>query len=182
MELLTRTRRAIACGVLLCGAAAAEAQSATESAVKAAFLYKFAGYVEWPEASFPSPDAPLVIATAGAENVALELEKLLPGRAIGSRKGVVRRVKEGEALKGAHIVFIGRREPNAKSILRAAQQAEALTVTETGLELGSAINFVVADERITFEVSLEAAERTGHRISSRMLQVARRVVPKAGGS
>jgi hypothetical protein len=64
-------------------------------------------------------------------------------------------------------------------VVRTAQQAGSLTVTETGLEHGSAINFVVSDERIAFEVSLEAAERGGHRISSRMLAVAKRVVPKA---
>jgi hypothetical protein len=171
--------RAFAFAALLCAAAIAGAQTATESAVKAAFLYKFAGYIEWPDSAFPSPDAPLVIGVAGAEDVAGELEKLLPGRSIGTRKGVVRRVKEGDALKGVHVVFIGRRDPNVRAVVRTAQQAGSLTVTETGLEHGSAINFVVSDERIAFEVSLEAAERSGHRISSRMLAVAKRVVPKA---
>jgi hypothetical protein len=52
-------------------------------------------------------------------------------------------------------------------------------VTETSLDAGGAINFVVADERVAFEVSLDAAERSGHKISSRMLAVARRVLPKA---
>jgi hypothetical protein len=64
--------------------------------------------------------------------------------------------------------------------LRAAQQQRVLVVTETTLEAGGAINFVVADNRVAFEVSLDAAERTGHRISSRMLAVARRVVQKGG--
>jgi hypothetical protein len=45
--------------------------------------------------------------------------------------------------------------------------------------MGSAINFVTAGERVGFEVSLDAAERSGYRISSRMLAVARRVVPKS---
>ncbi|MNC93025.1 hypothetical protein D3C83_95650 [compost metagenome] len=62
--------------------------------------------------------------------------------------------------------------------MEAGRRQGALTVTETTLEHGGAINFVIADNRVSFEVSLEAAERGGHRISSRMLSVARRVVPR----
>ena len=152
---------------------------APDSAIKAAFLYKFAGYVEWPAA--PAPDAPFVFATLAADDVAAELERILPGRTVEGRKAVVRRVKEGEALKGVHILFVGRAEPNPRAALRAAQQQGVLTVsdTERGLESGAAINFVTADDRVGFEVSLDSAERGGHRISSRMLAVARRVVPKS---
>jgi hypothetical protein len=66
-------------------------------------------------------------------------------------------------------------------VARAAQQNAALVVTEAerGLEAGGSINFVLVDDRVGFEVSLEAAERGGHRISSRMLAVARRVVGRS---
>lgn len=156
------------------------AQLAGEPVVKAAFLYKFAGYVEWPVTAFASPDAPIVFAVIGADEVATELEKILPGRGIDGRRAVVRRLKEGEGVRGIQVLFVGRREANGRALVRAAQQQGVLTVTESerGLEAGSAINFVVAEERVGFEVSLEAAERTGHRISSRMLAVARRVVPR----
>ena len=79
-----------------------------------------------------------------------------------------------------HLLFVGRTQPNPRAILHAAQQHGTLCVTEDerGLEMGSAINFVVADERVGFEVSVEAAERNGMRISSRLLNVARRVVPR----
>ena len=146
--------------------------------MKAAFLFKFAGYVEWPDPP-PPPDAPFVIATLASDEVAAELAAILPGRSIGGRPVVVRKVKEGESLQGVGMLFIGAREPNLKAVLRAAQQQRVLVVTETTLEAGGAINFVVADNRVAFEVSLDAAERTGHRISSRMLAVARRVAQKA---
>jgi hypothetical protein len=170
--------RFFAAAMLWACTAVASAQVATESAIKAAYLFKFAGYVEWPDSAFSSPSSPIVIAVVGSEEVAAELERLLPGRAIDGRKGTVRRVKEGDSLQGAHLVFIGRRETAAKAVMRAAQQAGALTVTETGLDGGAAINFVSSDDRITFEVSLDAAERGGYRISSRMLAVAKRVVQK----
>jgi hypothetical protein len=159
----------------------AAAQQATEASIKAAFLYKFAGYIEWPADTFAAPDAPLVIGVTGSEEVAAELERLVPGRSVNNRPVVVRRFREGEAPEGAHILFVGRGEPNLRAVVRAAQQnGGALVVTESekGLEAGGSINFVV-DDRVGFEVSLEAAERSGHRISSRMLAVARRVVGRS---
>ena len=162
--------------------ASAAAQQATEAGIKAAFLYKFAGYIEWPANTFATPDAPLVIGVVGSEEVAAELERLVPGRSVNNHPVAVRRFREGEAPKGAHILFVGRGEPNLRAVVRAAQQnGGALIVTETekGLEAGGAINFVLVDDRIGFEVSLEAAERSGHRISSRMLAVARRVTGRS---
>ena len=159
----------------------AAAQQATEASVKAAFLYKFAGYIEWPANAFAVPDAPLVIGVTGSEEVAAELERLVPGRSVNNRPVVVRRLREGEPPKGAHILFVGRGEPNLRAVVRAAQQNAALVVTEgeRGLEAGGSINFVLVDDRVGFEVSLEAAERGGHRISSRMLAVARRVIGRS---
>jgi hypothetical protein len=177
--------RALA-GLLLLAAgllpASAAAQQATEASIKAAFLYKFAGYIEWPANAFAAPDAPLVIGVMKADAVAAELEQLVPGRSVSNRPVFVRRFREGEAPTGAHILFVGRGEPNLRAIVRAAQQnGGPLVVTESdrGLEAGGSINFVLVDDRVGFEVSLEAAERSGHRISSRMLAVARRVVGRS---
>ena len=165
------------------GAVAATAafaqREASEASVKAAFLYKFANYIEWPANAFAGPAAPLVIGVEGADEVAGELERLAPGRSVNGHPLAVKRLKEGESARGIHILFIGKEKATAAAV-RATHQEGALTVTEgeRGLETGSAINFVTVGERVGFEVSLDAAEKSGHRISSRMLTVARRVVPK----
>ena len=177
MELLRGALRRLAPFLACVIAWSAQAEPATEHAVKAAFLYKFAGYVEWP-APAPQPGAPFVIGTIGAEEITAELARMLPGRSIGGRPVVVRVVREGESLAGINLLFIGRREPNPRAVIRAAQEQGALTVTETGLEAGAAISFVMTENRVGFEVSLDSAERGGHRISSRMLAVARRVVSR----
>jgi hypothetical protein len=180
--LMRRWQRGVTAFALMLACAAAQAQGApSEATVKAAFLYKFAGYVEWPASAFPQPDAPLVIGVVGADEVAAELEKLLPGRQVNNRRVVARRVREGEPLRGIHLLFVGRGERDLRAALRAAQQQGVLAVSEAerGLELGSAINFVVVDDRVGFEVSLDSAERSGIRISSRMLAVARRVIPRS---
>jgi YfiR/HmsC-like len=183
LETLTRSRRglfALWTALLLGLGVDALAQQAAEPTVKAAFLYKFAGYVEWPPATFAAADSPFVIGVLGADEVAAELERIVPGRTVNDHRVVVRRLKEGEPPRGVNLLFVGRAEASLRPILRAAQAQGVLTVTETerGLELGSAINFVVSEDRVGFEVSLDSADRVGLRISSRMLAVARRVVPK----
>jgi hypothetical protein len=161
--------------------AAAQRVEATEASVKAAFLYKFLGYVDWPPSAFPAPDAPFAIGVIGNDEVAAEVAKVAAGRQVNGHPVVVKRAREGEPLRGLHVVFVGRGAADRLStLIRAAQQPALLIVTETerGLEAGSAINFVMAEDRVGFEVSLDAAERNGLKISSRMLGVARRVLPK----
>jgi hypothetical protein len=162
--------------------AIAPAQQATEPAVKAALLYKFASYVEWPADAFASPQSPFVIAVTGADEVAGELESLVRARSFDNRTITVRRLKEGDALAGCHALFVGARESGrVAQLARVARPLSILVVSdsERGLENGGVINFVSVEDRVGFEISIEAAERSNLRISSRMLAVARRVVSRS---
>ena len=85
---------------------AAPAQQAQEHEIKAAFLYKFPAFVEWP--SKPGPGVPFVIAVVGAEDVAEELRRLTRGRTHEGRAIEVREPGDAQALNGAHMVFVGR--------------------------------------------------------------------------
>ena len=167
---------------MLAGPRLAIAQEASESAVKAALLYRFASYVEWPAERFASPEAPLDIAVMGADDVARELELLAKGRSVNNRPIRVRRLSDTDFLAGSHIVFVGRQEAaRLPLIARVTGPLSILLVSDAsqGLENGSVINFVSAGDRVGFEVSMEAAGRSALRISSRMLAVARRVVAKS---
>jgi hypothetical protein len=159
----------------------AQSADVSESSVKAVFLYKFAGYVEWPSAAFASPGAPFVIGVMRDDAVAAELEKLAPGRSIETHPLTVRRLRPGDPVRGVQLLFIAGDEPD-RALVAAAQQQGALVVTDSpaGLAAGAEINFVLAEDHVGFEVSLAAAQRAGHRISSRMLAVARRVVQRGG--
>lgn len=175
-----RPARLFAAMLLFAASALAQAaEPVAESSVKAAFLYKFAGYIDWPPARFAAPGSPFVIGVMHDDDVAAELGRLLPGRSVGTHPVVVRRVKPGDSFADVQLALIGGENPD-RAAIRAAEQSGALVVTESpgGLEAGSAINFVVGDEHVGFEVSLEAARKSGHHISSRMLSVARRVVQK----
>lgn len=162
--------------------AADESPQDIEQRVKAAFLFKFGGYVEWPERVFPRSDSPLVLGVAGADVLAAELSRIASGRTMNGRPVVVRRVRGGEQVAGVHVFFISRSEAGRLGeLLSLTQEQPVLTVTETekGLAQGSVINFVVADNRVRFEVSLESANRNGLRIGAPLLAVAQRVQEKA---
>jgi hypothetical protein len=153
-----------------------------EQRVKAAFLFKFGGYVEWPERVFPRGDSPLVIGVAGADVLAEELSRITSGRTMNGRPVTVRRIRSVEQAASVHVLFISRSEAGRLGELLPMTQAQpVLTVTETekGLAQGSVINFVVADNRVRFEVSLGAANRNGLRIGAPLLAVAQRVQEKA---
>jgi hypothetical protein len=171
---------ALACAALLAWgqAGAADDAASLEQRVKAAFLYQFAGYVEWPAGAFAQADTPITIAVVGAEALAAELKQLASGRTVGGRAVTVKQVRPGEALVGVHILFIGGAEQARLSqILQAAKPRPVLTVTEVdgALNQGSMINFVIVDRRVRFEVALDSVERNGLKLSSRLLAVAQQV-------
>lgn len=149
-----------------------------EQRVKAAFLYKFAAYVDWPATAFARPDTPFTIAVAGAEPLAVELSQAVAGRSVNDRPVAVRRVKPGESLDGVHILFIAKSESaRLAQLMKTAQTRSILTVTESegALAQGSVINFVVTERRVRFEISLDSAEKSKLRLSSRLLAVAQQV-------
>jgi hypothetical protein len=153
----------------------------TERAVKAAFLYKFLGYVEYP-AALMAPDAPYVIGVAEADDVAAELVRITAGRNLNNRAVQVRVMHNGDSVAGLHLLFIGGDSAHAAAWLKAGGQAGILSVTELagGLPAGSVINFRLIDNRVRFEVSLDAAEKNNLKLSSRLLSVAYAV--QKGGS
>ncbi len=163
-----------ACALLPLQAQAAGEYS--EDAVKAAFLYRFADYIEWPPQAVPATT--FVIAVLDDDGVARELEQLLPGHTIQGRSPEVHRITDIAQLGQAQMLYVG---ATPRSGLRAVADAigtrPVLLVTdeERGLSAGSAVNFLRDGRRVRFEVSLAAAERSGLRISSELLAVALRV-------
>ena len=160
------------------GAGAADDARVLEERVKAAYLYRFAEYVEWPEGAFARRDAPVTIGVLGSETLADELAQAVVGRMVNDRPVTVKRLKPGEPLAGIHVLFIGKAESaRLNQLAQGAQPRSILTVTESdgALARGSVINFVVADRRIRFEISLESAEKSKLKLSSRLLAVAQQV-------
>jgi hypothetical protein len=152
-------------------------------AVKAAYLFRFAQYVEWPTAQ--AAGAPFVIAVTGAEDVAVHLERLLYGMTIHGRRAEVRRVTRSQELDGVHILFVGPRAFARSRPLRAAAiERPILVVTDdqNGLDGGGVINFIEVNRNLRFEISLNAADRSGLKINASLLSVAARVERRPQGA
>jgi hypothetical protein len=150
-------------------------EATPEHRVKAAFVYKFSEYVEWPAVAFARADSPLVFGVLGSDALAAELERFAVGRSVGGRPVHVRRVARGDAWDGLHVVFLGD-DPRNADVLQAARGRPVLTITEAAVDArGGMINFVLVDAKVRFDVALPEAEASGLRISSRLLSVARRV-------
>lgn len=147
-----------------------------EEEVEAAFLYRFAGYVEWPAEALSAPL--FTIAVLGADGVAQDLQQMLPEHQLKNHPAQLRRIRRIEDLGNAQILFVG---PQYNDELRRiiAQVADRpvliVTASDHGLEAGSCVNFLLIDRRLRFEVSTIAAEHAGLKISAELLSVAVRV-------
>jgi len=155
----------------------ADAASAyPEEAVKAIFLYRFAGYVTWPA---PTANAPqFTIAVLGAENVAEQLKEFLPQHPIQGRPARVATIQSLSQLGDAQIVYIGPDFAGKLSVLiEALKDRPILIVTDQpgALEEGSTVNFLLEEQHVRFEISIAAAKRSGLLIGSGLLAVAERV-------
>jgi YfiR/HmsC-like len=148
----------------------------SEDVVKAAYLYRFAGYIEWPARA--STETPFTIDVLGAPGIAQELRRLLPGHPINGRAAQVREITGNRDLGNAQIVYIAAGHADlVRTLVPQSSDASMLVVTDEdgGLSAGSTLNFLTIDRNVRFEVSLSAAERWRLRISSELLGVAIRV-------
>lgn len=150
----------------------------TEHQIKAAYLYKFASYVEWPPTVFAQINAPFTIGIIGAEDVGMALNELKIGHAINNRSIDVKILKPGDPLTNVQMLYVGEQEAaQLQSLLKPAEAQPVLVVTDSAnaLTMGSIINFLMVEERVRFEVSVSHAERNGLKISARLLAVAQNI-------
>jgi hypothetical protein len=166
------------CGILALGLStgvpAVEAYSV--DSVKAAFIYRFAGYVEWTRD--PASAQTFTIAVMGSSEIASRLQSLTADRTLHDRPVKVRRISSVQDAADAQILYIGPyHRAQLRNLLHSVRGKQMLVVTdeEHGLDAGSSINFLEMDRRVRFEVSIEAARRAGLIVNSELLSVAARV-------
>lgn len=155
-----------------------EAQHAQpgEYEVKAAFLYNFAKFVEWPAETFPSRASPITIGTLADDRFQAILEQTLAGKTAQERSLVVKKL--GPSLQDARkcqIVFVSSAERGAVGdLLNATKGASVLTVGETEgfAQRGGMVNFVLIENKVRFEINNLSARNSGLHISARLLQLA----------
>jgi hypothetical protein len=158
------------------GRCAGAESSYSEEAIKAAYLHRFAAYVEWPGGTHPT--AAFTIGVMGSDGVLEELHRLLPAINVQGRAVKARAVKNVADLSDVSILYIGPgRLAAARPVIAAAVSHSVLVVTDDpdGLKAGGVINFVRMGPNVRFEVSQPAADRCGLKIDAALLGVAARV-------
>jgi hypothetical protein len=154
-----------------------------EYAVKAAYLYNFAKFVEWPPGAFASADAPLLICIAG-DNPFGDALATLSGKTVESHPVEVRPIPAATGLEKCHIVFIGRAEQGRfKTVLAKLARLPILTVSDIGgfAQAGGMIGLVEADQRIRFDINLAITHQANLKLSSQLLKLAT-IVEQSGGA
>ncbi len=142
-----------------------------EAEVKAAFLYRFTGYVEWPATSLAAPA--FTIAILGSTDVADELERLLPGRTVKSLPARLKRIRRLSELGDAQMLHIAASHPEIKQVVNALGDKPILVTDHSrGLDEGGIVNFLTLDRRIRFEISVAAAQRAKLKIGAELLSLA----------
>jgi hypothetical protein len=153
----------------------ARQQGPSEYELKAAFLFNFAQFVEWPPAAFATPDAPLIIGVLGSDPFGGRLEEVVRGEVVLGHPLEVRRYDRIEDVENCHILFLGRSEgSNLEGILSRLRFRPILTVGEADqfARAGGMIGFVMDRNRIRLRINRGAAEAANLVLSSRLLRPA----------
>lgn len=166
---------ALAEGVLAFG----QGQATTEYQVKAAFLFHFAQFVEWPPEAFRDGSSPMVYCTIGEDPFGGALEASLSGKTLGARSMVVRHLKQPQEIQDCQVLFIPAEEKKSvAAALAGAAGRPMLTVGESEhfAAEGGMIGFCLDENKIGFEINLDEAEHAKLKISARLLALAKKVI------
>jgi len=154
----------------------ANTKTPSEYAVKAAFLYNFTKFVEWPSDVPDDNDSLLRICVIGESPFGDELENIIEGKKVGGKSVMVTYTKSVKDVVSCDVVFIAQSEKKKLNrILKVLTNRAILTISDIDdfAERGGTIGFFVEDNRIRFKINVDAAEETGLQISSKLLRLAR---------
>jgi hypothetical protein len=154
----------------------AQSEENAQYRIKLAFLYQFTQFVQWPSDAFPQANTPFVVCIVGEDPFDPDQEQDLRSRSIDKHPMVIKGVKQGANLRACHMVFATAPESRqVASIVDSLKGSSVLTIGETKgfAERGGIINFTIEENKLHFEINLDAAKRTPLRISSKVLALAR---------
>lgn len=156
-----------------------DSSDSSEYLIKAGFIYNFAKLVEWPATAFAQPDSPIVIGILGNDPFGATLDRIVADKKIDGRGFAVKRVKWSKdlrELKDCNILFVSSSEKeHVDSVVDGMKGLPILTIGDAPgfAKRGGIINFTLEDNKVRFEVNVEAAKHADLSISSRLLTLAK---------
>lgn len=157
-----------------------QSQHEIEYRFKAVYLFNFLKFTEWPDSVFESPSSPIIIGIAGDDPFGLILDETVQSENINGRPIWVKRFRLGDDITACHALFISPKAKEPSDILRRVADLPILTVVDvnnTGTS-GGEINFYLANNKVRFEVDMHALQRSGVKLSSKLLRLAKIINPQ----
>ncbi|MBI3849399.1 MAG: YfiR family protein [Verrucomicrobia bacterium] len=154
----------------------AQTPAPTEYQVKAAFLYNFAKFVEWPSVSAASNDAPFVVGVLGRNPFGADLDQILKDKIVNRRPVKIKQCETAQAARNCQILFIGAtEETRLPQIFEALKGAAVLTVSDIRrfADRGGMICFVMEENKVRFEINKSNAQQAGLTVSAQLLKLAK---------
>ncbi len=148
----------------------------SEYQVKAAYVFNFLKFVEYPEDTFADPIAPIVIGVVGDYRFGNALAQVVIGKTVQGRDLVTRNYRDTENMRGAQILFISDSErKKLPQILAGLRGASVLTVADMDgfLEAGGMVQFFFEYDRVRFAINLDNAAQAKLKMSSKLLSLAK---------
>jgi len=142
--------------------------------IKAAYLYYFTTYVDWPPDPATAGDAPIVIGVLGADPFGAVLDDTLRGKVVRDRRVVVRRFQSVKEARACQILFISpSEEDHLPSLLKSLEGAAVLTVGESDAfaARGGHIGFRLEGNKVRFDINLAAVQRAGLKMSAQLVKL-----------
>jgi hypothetical protein len=168
----------VALAVAVPGPLFAEHAATREYKVKAAFLYNFALFTEWPDENVAGGGSSLVICVLGKHSFGDALESI-QGKSVRRRNVTVRQINSVREMGICHVLFVSASEKQRlPDILSEVKNQPVLTVSDLDrfAEAGGTIGFISLEDRVRFEINMKAAQRARIRISSQLLKLAHDVI------
>jgi hypothetical protein len=174
---------AIAAGMIAAPSMAVPAQVANEQLLKVAFIYNFAKFTTWPDSVFADPKAPITFCVVGKHEFGEAFDSVR-GKSVGGRTVIVKYLTSYRDKDQCQVVYVAPSEkPRLPKIVSTSKEAHALTVSDIdgfGESCGIIRMVRGSDDRIAFEINVKAAEESGLKLSSKLLNLAKRRVECAG--
>jgi hypothetical protein len=166
-------RRAVLYLLILAGAVQARPSpvAAPERKLKAAYMYRVATFVDWPDAAFARPDGPLLVGVAGDDALADEARRFMDGRLVHGRPLAVVRIDPRAVPHGLHVLFVG---PARARLPDAVRGQPVLTVCDGAPGRGCVVGLVADGARLRLRIDRLEAMSAQLRISARLLALAAR--------
>jgi hypothetical protein len=180
--LFIKTGIAVTLTLLSSGTIFPQIDTAKEYQVKAAFLFNFTRFVEWPADAFPAADSPFILGVVGSNPFGTYLEEIIKGERINGHPLVLRYFKTTADITACHILYVSL--DNKEEIKKALTQTDvlkALTVSDLSnfAKQGGMIRFITEDNKTRIRINLTAAKDAGLTISSKLLKLAEIVEPNS---